>query len=313
MGTSIENKFKNAFLSAKACAKNGNAAGTRAYVIKCMEVLRELYENTRDAVERKKIFVRIVEFQRLSAELYERGLTANVKNWFGISEQSPKSTSTHFKDMTSWTEEVFRENCRSVVTMRGTSTNVHYYGAGTGFIISENGYLLTNHHVVYDEDNDDYYESIYITPYGDNKKYRAEVIAADKKHDVALCSFDASDFENGVRAVRRIADYSEVSPGANVLVIGNGLGMGLAPISGMIKFTKDDDDNLVTTVPLNEGDSGSPVFNTSGVCIGINKSVTTSVTSGNHKMTAQCISNATPMSVIDRILDGWCKKYNIIL
>lgn len=314
MALNVEQKFKTSYVAAKSFAKNDDAVNARICILECMELLLELYKLAKEPLECRKIYAKVVEFKGIASELYDNGVTKKVKDWFGIVESKSYADTSKTKgsqgDSTmSWSEKVFRNNSPSVVAIHG-STRGGGAGSGTGFIISENGYLLTNHHVVYDDDSEDFYESLRMTLFGDDKAYSIEIVAADKKYDVALCSFDASEPDDVV-AVKRIHDYGKVSPGANVLVIGNGLSMGLAPISGIIKFANNGDDTLVTTVPLNHGDSGSPVFNEAGECIGINKSVTTSVTRGKRTLTAQGISNATPMSVVNRLLDKWCDKYDI--
>ena len=110
-------------------------------------------------------------------------------------------------------------------------------------------------------------------------------------------------------SVKRIADYSALKQGADCLVIGNAFGMGLAPFSGVVRFTKDSDGNLVYTAPSNPGDSGGPVFNRMGECIGINKSRTVQVNSRD----ADGYANATPMDTINALLDKWTSCNNIKL
>jgi V8-like Glu-specific endopeptidase len=85
--------------------------------------------------------------------------------------------------------------------------------------------------------------------------------------------------------------------------------MGLAPFTGVVRFTKNDNGNLVYTAPSNPGDSGGPVLNRKGECIGINKSKTLAV----NNVSADSYANATPMDKINELLEKWCESNKIIL
>ena len=131
---------------------------------------------------------------------------------------------------------------------------------------------------------------------------------SDKKTDVALCRFDTSEVQ-GFSSVKRIADYAQLKQGADCLVIGNAFGMGLAPFTGIVRFTKNNSGNLVYTAPSNPGDSGGPVFNRIGECIGINKSKTVAV----NGTAADGYTNATPMDEIEQLLQKWTGNNGIEL
>lgn len=205
-----------------------------------------------------------------------------------------------------WCAKIFEQNKTSVVEI--SVSNGAKSASGTGFVISKNGYILTNDHVVFDEDGDCYYNKVKMSFVGDKKSYKLTILFSDKKADVALCSFDPQEAPN-FTAIKLVADYSKVLQGADCLVIGNAFGMGLAPFTGVVRFTKNDEGDLVYTAPSNPGDSGGPVLNRQGECIGINKSKTVSV---NH-VTADGYANATPMDAIVGLLDKWCKNNNITL
>ena len=91
--------------------------------------------------------------------------------------------------------------------------------------------------------------------------------------------------------------------------IGNAFGMGLAPFTGMVRFTKNNNGNLVYTVPSSPGDSGGSVFDRFGECIGINKSKTVTV----NGTAAETYANANPMDKIDELLKKWLSKNDIKL
>lgn len=205
-----------------------------------------------------------------------------------------------------WCAEIFKNNKSAVVEISASSSG---HGAdGTGFIISANGYLLTNDHVVYDERTGNYYPKTRMNFVDSKKSYKINVLFSDKKADIALCSFNPAEVES-FTAVRRIADYKSLLQGADCLVIGNAFGMGLAPITGMVRYTKNNKGNLVYTVPTNPGDSGGPVFNRQGECIGINKSKTVAV--GGEA--ADGYANATPMDRIEELLKKWTEANGISL
>ncbi len=313
-------QFDTAYKNAKLLAKQNEALLARDYIITCMEILGELYKTADSIMERAKLYAHIRDFKKISALIFEEGISAGVKTWFGISEigengrakvENPSRIEKTMEDNSiNWAADIFAKNSPSVVIVTAKSGSI--ISNGTGFVISEKGYLLTNDHVVFDESRCEYYKKISISAYGCKDSIPIEIISSDKKSDVALCRFD-NNLAGNIPAVKRIPDYSKLLSGYAVVVIGNGLSMGLAPLTGTVKLPHDDADNLVTTVPSNHGDSGGPVFNSKGECVGINKSITVSVTRGTNTVEAQGITNATPMDKIEELLNKWCKQNAIEL
>lgn len=178
-------------------------------------------------------------------------------------------------------------------------------GVGTGFFISKDGYFLTNHHVVFEHGTEAH--SITVVSDDGSKRYRATVVEADKKRDVALLK--VSDLKETIQPLRLLEDDSSVRPGSEVLIIGNGLAFGLAPLTGIVKFVKSKEDgNLVHTCPTNNGDSGSPVLTRDGGVIGIHKSSTTAQIVGHKSLPVKGFSNATPVSDIRNLFKKWKVK-----
>ncbi len=321
MGSSdLYTQFDTAYKNAKLLAKRNEALLARDYIITCMEIMGELYKMADSIMERAKLYAHICEFKKISALIFEEGISSNVKTWFGISEgggnkradtgDSSQIEKTMEDNSVNWAADIFAKYSSSVVIVTAKSGSI--ISNGTGFIISEKGYLLTNDHVVFDESRCEYYKKITIKVNGSKESVPIEVISSDKKSDVALCHFDTSLVKD-ISPVKRIPDYSKLLSGYAVVVIGNGLSMGLAPLTGTVKLPHDDAGNLVTTVPSNHGDSGGPVFNSKGECVGINKSITVSVTRGTSTVETQGITNATPMDKIEELLDKWCKQNAIEL
>lgn len=209
-------------------------------------------------------------------------------------------------DKADWVASLFEANRGAVV--RITIAANGSLTSGTGFIISPNGYLLTNDHVVFDEATGAYHSKVKMSFEGEKKSYKVDVLFSDKSADVALCSFKPAEVGD-FKVIKRISDYSKVRAGAECMVIGNMFGQGLSPCMGNIRYTKSAEGNIVYTVPSNPGDSGGPVFIRSGECIGIHKSKTTSVNSSS----ADGVANATPMDRIDALLKKWTECNDITL
>lgn len=260
----------------------------------------------------------------MSSILHDQGVTNEVRAMFNLKESTPlrefspeNSLGTTKIDKIigtvqsqDWCADIFDKYKGSVAEIKAASNGK--ISSGTGFIISENGYILTNDHVVYDEDSCSYCKKLSMTLEGTKKAVPLNIINSDKKNDVALCAFDKEKVDN-CRAVPCIKDYSSLKQGARIVLIGNPLSMGIAPVEGIVRYTHNNEGNLVYTALSNHGDSGGPVFNMAGECVGINKSIVVSVTRGDSTVEVQGITNATPMDKIDELLDRWCKDNHIKL
>lgn len=140
---------------------------------------------------------------------------------------------------------------------------------GSGFIISEDGYILTNHHVVKGADQ-------VLVRLNDRRELEAEVIGSDERSDVALLKIDAS----GLPAVE-IGDSTQLEPGEWVLAIGSPFGFDHSVTAGIVSATGRALENetyvpfIQTDVAINPGNSGGPLFNLEGEVIGINSQIYT--------------------------------------
>lgn len=320
--------------NAKELIKQNNPKAARGYVLLILNSALKTYQEAKTIIIKAKTAAFLDKWIAVSRDLYDKGVTEYVKECFGLTTiQKALTPKQNIKPKTDvkpaeptvpdgdidiaglideaektqgWCAEVFDANKKAVVQI---SVSAATHGAsGTGFIISNNGYLLTNDHVVFDEQNGVYYSKVNMSFVGDKKKYKLEVLFSDKNADVALCKFNPDEVQ-GYTTIKRIADYSKLKQGADCLVIGNAFGMGLAPFTGIVRFTKNDSGNLVYTAPSNPGDSGGPVFDRIGECIGINKSRTTAI----NNTAAEAYANATPMDKIDELLKKWCDRNGIVL
>ena len=139
-------------------------------------------------------------------------------------------------------------------------------GLGSGFIISKDGFILTNNHVV------DGADSIKVT-LSDNREFNAKVIGTDPQTDVALIKI--SDPEN--LPVLPLGDSSNLEPGEWVIAIGNPFGLSQTVTVGVVSATgrssvgiSDYENFIQTDAAINPGNSGGPLINGRGEAVGIN-------------------------------------------
>ncbi len=140
-------------------------------------------------------------------------------------------------------------------------------GFGSGFIISEDGYVVTNAHVV-----DDASEITVTLP--DRREFVAELIGSDKRSDIAVLKVEGSDLPT-----LTLGDSSNAKVGQWVLAIGSPFGFEYTATQGIISAVSRSlpDENYVpfiqTDVAVNPGNSGGPLFDTNGEVIGVNSQI----------------------------------------
>ncbi|MFZ0929427.1 MAG: DegQ family serine endoprotease [Syntrophobacteraceae bacterium] len=141
-------------------------------------------------------------------------------------------------------------------------------GAGSGVIISKDGYILTNNHVVEGA------KELTVT-LADKDEFKAQVVGRDPKTDIAIIKIDAG--ENLPAA--NIGDSDQIKVGDWVLAIGNPFGLGDTVTSGIVSAkgrvigAGPYDDFIQTDASINPGNSGGPLFNMKGEVIGINTAI----------------------------------------
>ncbi|SPJ15276.1 putative periplasmic serine endoprotease DegP-like [Syntrophobacter sp. SbD2] len=141
-------------------------------------------------------------------------------------------------------------------------------GAGSGVIISKDGYILTNNHVVEGA------KELTVT-LADKGEFKAQIVGEDPKTDLAIVKIDAG--ENLPAA--NIGDSDQIKVGDWVLAIGNPFGLGDTVTSGIVSGkgrvigAGPYDDFIQTDASINPGNSGGPLFNMKGEVIGINTAI----------------------------------------
>ncbi|BCD63025.1 serine protease Do [Nitratiruptor sp. YY08-26] len=142
---------------------------------------------------------------------------------------------------------------------------------GSGVIISSDGYIVTNNHVIKNADE------ITVTLPGDDKEYKAKVIGKDALTDLAVIKID----KKGLKAIK-IADSSKIKPGDLVFAIGNPFGIGETITQGIISATNRNNvgintyENFIQTdAAINPGNSGGALVDSRGALIGINSAIIT--------------------------------------
>ena len=144
------------------------------------------------------------------------------------------------------------------------------HGIGSGFIVSPDGYVLTNAHVVADA-------SEVTVKLADRREFRAKVIGVDKRSDVALIKIPGTDFP-----IVHFGDPTKLRPGQWAIAIGSPFGFENSVTAGVIsalgrQLPDDSGSSFVTYIQtdaaVNPGNSGGPLFNIDGQVIGINAQI----------------------------------------
>jgi serine protease Do len=148
---------------------------------------------------------------------------------------------------------------------------------GSGVIVSPEGYILTNNHVV------DGAKDVTVTLH-DKREMKARVVGTDPRTDIALLKIDGSNFP-----VLTLGDSSKVEIGDIVLAIGNPFGVGQTVTAGIVSATgrgglgiEQVEDFIQTDAPINPGNSGGALVDDEGHLIGINTAILSGNSGGNQ-------------------------------
>ncbi len=195
--------------------------------------------------------------------------------------------------------EIAENASRAVVSINSTiySGNFGYgmspvKGSGSGFLISQDGYILTNNHVIEGSENVD-------VVLNDGRKYKGQIAGTDPQTDVALVKIPGNDFP-----VMELGDSDNIRIGSIVLAIGNALGLpgGHTVSMGVISAKNRPmpwadfifEGLLQTDAAINPGNSGGPLVDMTGKVIGINTAIIAQ---------ANGIGFSIPISTVKKELD----------
>jgi len=201
---------------------------------------------------------------------------------------------------------VYKKVLPSVVNITSTTVAFDFFygavpqqGQGSGFILDKQGHILTNNHVIGDNS-----QSVEVQ-LADKHKYKAQVVAVDKSHDLALLQITAPDLQPV-----ELADSRNLQVGQKVFAIGNPFGLSGTMTQGIIsamRSVRGPNGNLIdnaiqTDAAINPGNSGGPLMNMHGQVIGIN----TMIASNNADQSAG-IGFAIPINTARAVLDDLSK------
>jgi serine protease Do len=183
-----------------------------------------------------------------------------------ISKDVPKYETQSFVDPFGFFSAIPKQN----------GTTNQEIGNGSGFLVSADGYIVTNRHVVEDSDAD------YTVTLNDGKKYVAKIIAIDELYDIAIIKIEGISFQ-----FVALGDSSTLELGSTVIAIGNALGqfkntVSVGVVSGLSRsITAGDgmgnseqlEQVIQTDAAINPGNSGGPLLDLNGAVVGINVAV----------------------------------------
>ncbi len=205
--------------------------------------------------------------------------------------------------------EVYAANVQSTVGIT-TSITTNYWGfqttsaaSGSGFVISDDGYILTNYHVIDDSD------SITVSMY-DGTTYEAKLIGYDESNDIAVLKVEAEGLAPVI-----LGDSDNLNVGDEVVAIGNPLGeltfsLTVGYVSAMdrqVTLSSNVTMNLIQTdAAINSGNSGGALFNLYGEVIGVTNAKYSS--SSSSEASIDNIGFAIPMNSVRSIVESIIEK-----
>lgn len=170
-------------------------------------------------------------------------------------------------------------NVNSLLSMFGRQTQTSTATAsGSGIIISDDGYILTNNHIVASSSSESYYQvseatKLTVTLFNDETKYEAKIIGTDEQTDLAVIKIEKTGLSKA-----EFADSDNIKVGEFAMAVGNPLGMQSSITCGVISAVNrevtDSDGKkftlMQTDAAINSGNSGGALVNSEGKVIGIN-------------------------------------------
>ena len=191
-------------------------------------------------------------------------------------------------------QEIYKKCIGSVVSITASAQSGK--SSGTGIVLSADGYLITNHHVIENA-------QVIAVQTSDERQFQASIIGSDEASDLAVLKVDATDLQPA-----EFGDSGKLAVGDRIVAIGDPLGAQLrgTMTSGIVSAINRDlevNDRTMTLIQtdaaLNNGNSGGPLINCYGQVIGIN----TMKLRSYYSTTAEGLGFAIPMAVAKPILE----------
>ena len=230
-----------------------------------------------------------------------------------------KTAYTSFKTSGMTPQDIYQQRSGSVVEIKTTfpgttdmfgQTSGGGQGIGTGFVVSTDGYILTNAHVVSENGyTASTVDVIFKGTGSQSTTVQGTVIGADQNTDVALVKVDPS--QTGTLTPVPLGDSSKVQVGEAVVAIGNPLGLDFSLSSGVVSATNRDlqspsgatiSGGIQTDAAINPGNSGGPLFDASGNVIGINEQIDSQ--SGGNEGIGFAVPINTAVQTMQQIKSG---------
>jgi S1-C subfamily serine protease len=200
---------------------------------------------------------------------------------------------------------VYKRTLPSVVNVTSSALAFDFFygvvpqsGQGSGFVLTKDGRIITNYHVIQNAQN------VEVTT-SDKHTYKAQIILQDKAHDLALLQINAKNLTPSI-----LSESSDLQVGQNVYAIGNPFGLNGTMTTGIISSIRSVqepqgatiDKALQTDAAINPGNSGGPLLNSRGEVIGMNTLIATGGAEQNSG-----IGFAIPIDTIKAVLSDYSK------
>jgi len=261
--------------------------------------------NQQSATNNQQLYVSVVDYEQAVIKAVEQASPAVVSvvisKYVPVIEQCPYNP---FSDLPPEFQQFFGGGFEFYQPCQKGS-KLQEVGGGSGFIISSDGLIVTNKHVVYDE------KASYTVLTNDGKKYEAKVLARDPNRDFAVLKISAHNLPE-----IRLGDSDTVKLGQTAIAIGNALGefrntVSVGVVSGLSRkitasgagLSETFEGLIQTDAAINQGNSGGPLLNLKGEVIGIN----VAMVSG-----AQNIGFAIPINQVKKAIESVRKTGRII-
>ena len=169
-------------------------------------------------------------------------------------------------------------NVTSKIPVFGTQSQSTATATGSGIIISEDGYILTNNHVVSSGESESYFQvseaaKVSVTLFNDTTEYEAKIVGTDEQTDLAVVKIDKKDLPKA-----EFADSDSIKVGEFAMAVGNPLGLQSSITCGVVSAVNREITNtdgkkytlIQTDAAINSGNSGGALVNSEGKVIGVN-------------------------------------------